>query len=436
MIRQPVVAGQFYPSSAFELRRVIKSMLNEKAKKEDVIGLLSPHAGYPYSGPVAGPTISIVKFKKTFIIMSPSHTGRGESFSIMTEGAWRTPLGDVQVDSELAGKILAGSNYLAEDVEAHLFDHAIEVQLPFLQYFRKDVKIVPIVLAPAGIETYREIGNAIVKAMTGLKKDAVIMASGDMTHYESHESATRKDSYAIEAMLELDEGELLRRVSERDITMCGYAPAAVLISAAKQLCAGSAELIKYQTSAETTGDFSAVVGYAGIIIKASSPPVNLARKAVEVFIRDGKVIKPPAGLTGEMKEKARVFVSLKKAGQLRGCIGTFEPNTDSVAEEIIANAISSSTRDPRFQPVSTNELKDLDYSVDVLTSPEPVKSKEELNPGKYGMIVEAGWKRGLLLPDLEGVNTVDEQINICMMKARIEPGEPVKLYRFEVKRFR
>jgi hypothetical protein len=163
--------------------------------------------------------------------------------------------------------------------------------------------------------------------------------------------------------------------------------------------------------------------------------VRLAKKAVETYIKEGKVFKPEK-LTLGMKEKAGVFVSIHKLGELRGCIGTIEPQRPNVAEEIIMNAISSATRDPRFLPITPEELKDLDYSVDVLTTPQPVKGKDQLDPKKYGVIVEAGWRKGLLLPDLEGVDTVDYQIDICRQKAGIGPNEPVKLYRFEVKRYK
>ena len=163
--------------------------------------------------------------------------------------------------------------------------------------------------------------------------------------------------------------------------------------------------------------------------------VRLAKKTVEMYIKEGRVFKPER-LTLQMKEKAGTFVSIHKLGELRGCIGTIEPQMSNVAEEIILNAISSATRDPRFDPITPDELKDLDYSIDVLTEPEPVKSRGRLDPRRYGIIVEAGWRKGLLLPDLEGVDTVEEQIDICRQKAGIAPTEPVKLYRFEVKRYK
>ena len=165
------------------------------------------------------------------------------------------------------------------------------------------------------------------------------------------------------------------------------------------------------------------------------PMVRLAKEAVESYVREGKTSRPKE-LTLEKKERAGVFVSLHKHGQLRGCIGTFEPTKDNVAEEIIANAISSSTMDPRFPPVTAAELDDLEYSVDILTESEPVTDISQLDPKEYGVIVESGWKKGLLLPDLEGVDSVEEQIAICRLKAGISASEPVKLYRFQVRRFK
>ncbi len=435
MSRKPVVAGQFYPGSPSQLRAMIEQLVGEKGAKADVIGLVSPHAGYIYSGPVAGAVISRIKFKDTFIIMGPNHTGRGKPLSIMTQGTWETPLGEVEIDSELGKQILATSSYLQEDSMAHQYEHSIEVQLPFLQYFKPDIKIVPIVLAYSSGDIYKEIGKDIAKAVKDLNKEVVIIASSDMTHYEPQSSAQRKDTQAIEAILDLNEDELLKRVDELNISMCGYAPTTSLISAAKELGATGAELVKYQTSGDTSGDYSSVVGYAGIIITRMSPLVRLAKETVETYVREGKI--PQTGeLTPEMKPKAGVFVSIHKLGELRGCIGTFEPNEDNVAEEIIANAVSSATRDPRFPSIAPNELKDLDYSVDVLTTPEPIDNQDQLDPKKYGVIVECEGRRGLLLPDLEGVDSVDYQIDICRQKAGIAPDEPIKLYRFEVKRYK
>jgi len=183
-------------------------------------------------------------------------------------------------------------------------------------------------------------------------------------------------------------------------------------------------------------DLSLISGHEEVFMaRGLHPVVKLAKETVESYIRKGKMPRPRK-LTSEMRERARVFVSLHKHGQLRGCIGTFEPTKNSVAEEIIANAISSSTGDPRFPPVTASELDDLEYSVDILTKPEPVTDINQLDPKEYGVIVESGWKKGLLLPDLEGVDSIEEQIAICRLKAGISASEPVRLYRFQVRRFK
>ena len=437
MIREPSVSGQFYPASPEELKSMIRGMVDEKAAKEDVIGYYAPHAGYIYSGPVVGATVSRVNFKDTCVILGPSHYGMGEPFSILTEGAWRTPLGDVEIDSELAKAILANASNLREDRLAHLREHSIEVQLPFIQYFRPDVKFVPILLSHTNAAVYRSIGVAIARAIKDSGKEVVIVASGDMNHYESQKITHTKDRQAIESILKLEAGELLERIQEFNISMCGYGTAACLIYAAKEFGMVKTELVKYQTSGDITHDFSAVVGYAGILFKGvnESAPVKLARETVESFITRGE-IPHPKNIPLEMKGKAGVFVSLHKGDELRGCIGTIEPDEENIAQEIIRNAVHSATRDPRFNPVIADELPQLEYSVDILTEPEPVNSEKELDPKKYGAIVEAGWRRGLLLPDLEGVDTVKRQLEICRMKAGIGPEEPVKLYRFEVKRYK
>jgi AmmeMemoRadiSam system protein A len=296
---------------------------------------------------------------------------------------------------------------------------------------------VPILLSHTNAAVYRNIGRAIAKAIKDSGKEVVIVASGDMNHYESQKITHTKDRQAIESILKLEAGELLERVRDFNISMCGYGTAACLIYAAKEFGLVRTELVKYQTSGDITHDYEAVVGYAGILIKGvnESPPVQLARETVESFITRGE-IPHPKNIPPEMKGKAGVFVSLHKNDELRGCIGTIEPAEDNVAQEIIRNAISAATGDPRFNQVTADELPELQYSVDILTEPELVLSEKDLDPKKYGAIVETGWRRGLLLPDLEGVDTIERQIEICRMKGGIGPKEPVKLYRFEVKRYK
>jgi AmmeMemoRadiSam system protein B len=250
MVRHPYVAGYFYPMEAAELKATLARLVDKKALKEDAIGLLVPHAGYVYSGPVTGATISRVKFKDTFIIIGPSHSGMGKPFSVMTAGTWRTPLG-----------------YLEADDLAHQEEHAVEVQLPFLQYFKPDVRIVPVIIAGDGAAVYPEIGRDIARAIKETKRDVVLLASGDMTHYEPHLQAKEKDLYAVEAMLKLDTAELARRYKERRITMCAFPPVMCVMAAAKELGATRGELVTYRTSGDSSGDYDQVVGYAGVIFK-------------------------------------------------------------------------------------------------------------------------------------------------------------------------
>jgi len=438
MIRQPIAAGRFYPGTAEQLKAFIESFVENVEDKIDAVGIVSPHAGYIYSGAVAASVIARIETADTYIILGPNHTGMGKPFSIMTVGSWQTPLGDVPIDSVLSQSILANSRYLQEDRTAHQGEHSIEVQLPLLQFFKPDLKIVPIILAVATLDIYREIGGAVALAIKeAAGKKVLIVASSDMSHYEPQESASAKDHRAIEAILKMDEETLLDRVIKERISMCGYAPVVAMLTAAKALGAKTAELVRYQTSGDASGDYSSVVGYAGVIVRRHemSPLVKLAKETVETYVKERKTIKPPEMLTPEMKERAGVFVSIKKDGQLRGCIGTFEPSRANIAEEIIANAVSAATRDPRFLPISPPELDRLSYSVDVLTKPEPA-TFEELDPKKYGVIAACGYRRGLLLPDLEGVDTAQEQLSICCQKAGISPGEPLTLSKFQVKRYR
>lgn len=265
MVRNPAAAGYFYPGTKAALQKDVERYLLKTPDKIRAIGVMSPHAGYPYSGAVAGAVLSSVELKDTCIIMGPNHTGDGKPFSIMTGGTWKMPLGDCEIDAGLAKSILGDSDYLEEDSLAHSREHSVEVQIPFLQVLKGRVKIVPIVLSDAGVEVYRSIGKSIAKALKG-ECAATIIASSDLTHYEPQDAAVRKDKKAMDAVLNLDEAALLEAIREYDISMCGYAPTCVMLAAAKELGATKAKMIKYSTSGEATGDYSAVVGYGGIVV--------------------------------------------------------------------------------------------------------------------------------------------------------------------------
>ncbi len=266
-VRPPAVAGQFYDISKKALRDNLARLVDKNSKKENYLGVISPHAGYIYSGKVAGNVLSRIRFKDTVIILGPNHTGMGEPFAIMSSGSWRTPIGEIEIDSEAAKLILKSSSLLKEDASAHAYEHSIEVQLPFLQYLNERIKFVPITIQHAPKETLIEIGKELAGSLKDLGREVVIITSSDMTHFEGQDTARVKDQRAIEAILKLDEDLLLEVVKKWDITMCGYAPAVVMLRALKDLGARKAELIEYTTSADTSGDYESVVGYAGILIK-------------------------------------------------------------------------------------------------------------------------------------------------------------------------
>lgn len=264
--RKPAVAGQFYPGSQARLDQTVKDMAGAGPTRK-ALGVMVPHAGYMYSGPVAGAVFGSVELPEAFIILGPNHTGMGPSASIMTAGVWQMPDGDVTIDEGLASAILSNSSTLTADDSAHAFEHSIEVQLPFLQNLTEDVRFVPICLMTGDARQCRDVGLAVAAAVKSSQEPVLIIASSDMTHYENREAARYKDELALEQMLKLDADGLLETVRRNNISMCGYAPAASMLYACRELGATRATLIKYATSGDVTGDYAQVVGYAGVVVE-------------------------------------------------------------------------------------------------------------------------------------------------------------------------
>ena len=274
-IRRPSQAGMFYAGNPEDLKKQIEKCFLHKfgpgkipKAAEDgprkIIGLVCPHAGYMYSGPIAAHAyyrLAIDGKPETFVIMGPNHMGYGSAIALMNEGVWRTPLGDIEIDYDTASKILRASELIDIDDTAHKYEHSIEVQLPFLQYlYGSEFKFVPIAFLMQDIESCREVGKALAKALGG--RNAVIIASTDMTHYEPHEQASRKDRLALNAVEKMDEEEFYSTVESYRISACGYGPVIALIVASKLLGAKKAEILCYKTSGDIVGDYSSVVGYA------------------------------------------------------------------------------------------------------------------------------------------------------------------------------
>ncbi len=266
--RHPAVAGQFYPRNADRLAADIQSYTRPEANLIPALGCVVPHAGYMYSGHVAGAVFSRLELPPRCIILCPNHTGMGTPLSIMSEGQWETPLGNVPIDARLAAELKTNFSFLSEDAHAHRSEHAIEVQLPFLQRRLGSFSFVPIAIGTGRFEALEMLGEAIAEAITAQHERILIIASSDMNHYESDRITRQKDAVAIERVLELDPRGLYEEVNRQKISMCGYGPTVAMLTAAKQLGANSAELIKYATSGDISGDRDMVVGYAGIVIQA------------------------------------------------------------------------------------------------------------------------------------------------------------------------
>jgi len=278
MMRPPVVAGQFYADTRSALLKQIEQCYTSqhgpgtipkvKIGTRKIIGLVSPHAGYIYSGPVAVHGFARMAedgCPASIVIIGPNHTGAGSGVSIMTSGKWNTPLGEVQIDEKLGEEIKRASDIIDIDAVAHAYEHSIEVQLPFLQYlFDGKFKMVPICMMLQDEQTSIEVGDAIAKA--AVNKDIVIVASTDFTHYETQRSAVEKDKKVINKILAMDPSGVVRTVEREGITMCGYGPVSAMLQAAKNLGAKKVELLKYATSGDTAGPMAQVVGYASILV--------------------------------------------------------------------------------------------------------------------------------------------------------------------------
>ena len=271
MIRPPAVAGRFYPADPSVLLRQLDECMTPRTTpaKERIHarGCIVPHAGYIYSGYVAGAVYSALELPSRFILLGPRHYPQGERFAILSEGAWQTPLGEARIDAALASELQKAFPLLREDAVAHAVEHSVEVQLPFLQRLAKNFTFAPIVIGSDRFEALEMLGHAVAKVVHAQKDEILIVASSDMNHRESDAITRTKDRKAIDPILALDARQLYDTVRRERITMCGYGPAVVMLTAVKDLGATQAELVRYATSADVTHDIDDVVGYAGIIVR-------------------------------------------------------------------------------------------------------------------------------------------------------------------------
>ena len=282
MLRKPAVAGSFYPKDSVDLKNIIEDCfldndgvgyipsLNSFNGDSYPINVIVPHAGYQYSGAIASHSyckIVEIGFPEVFIILSPNHTGFGSEISVFNGGKWQTPLGNVEIDSDFADAIIDFSDIASSDVAAHINEHSIEVQIPFLQYFSSDFKIVPIVMGRQNFSSSNDLSNAIFEAGEKLNKSYCVIASTDLSHFNTQEKANKVDGFVLDDISEMNEFKLFEEVVQYNITMCGYGPVMTTISLSKRCGNDSCEILAYRTSGDVTGDLTSVVGYASGIFK-------------------------------------------------------------------------------------------------------------------------------------------------------------------------
>lgn len=271
ILRHPAVAGRFYPRDPDDLRTEVNGYLSQSistnVERAKAIGCIAPHAGYMYSGHVAGAVFARIEVPELCVVMCPNHTGMGHPLAIMCEGSWETPLGAVPIDVEFALALKECFPTLQEDSAAHRAEHAAEVELPFLQLRQPNLRFVPIALGTGQFEVLEHLGMALATVIAARKEPTLIVTSSDMNHYESDVVTRAKDHRAIERILTLDARGLYDVVTQQDISMCGFGPAVAMLTASRQLGAKSAELAKYATSGDISGDRQMVVGYAGIVVQ-------------------------------------------------------------------------------------------------------------------------------------------------------------------------
>jgi AmmeMemoRadiSam system protein B len=269
MSRLPAVADMFYPGDQGQLKKQLDSFVRRAPEPKGVLAAISPHAGYMYSGGVAGAVFSQIRIPEAAVILGPNHRGIGADVALSASGIWDMPLGPVPINKALAESILKVSTSgvkVKHDPEAHAVEHSIEVQVPFLQFLRPDVSIVPIALSHVSYAACQVVGRALAQGIQDYGKEVLLVASTDMTHYESQESAKAKDKLAIDRILDLDPKGLYETVARHRISMCGVIPTTIVLEACKVLGAAKAELVRYATSGDVSGDYAQVVGYAGFIV--------------------------------------------------------------------------------------------------------------------------------------------------------------------------
>ncbi len=422
-VRPPAVAGQFYPNDARTLGDAVRGYL-ESAQPVDLDGrlvaLLAPHAGYMYSGPVAGWAYRQVKDRAldTVVVLAPSHRVAFRGVSVWPKGAYRTPLGDVLVDEETCRAILGAGWPFNDLADAHGPEHALEVQIPFLQVaLQPGWRLVPVIMGSPDLATAQKAAQAIGKAMEG--KRALIIASSDLSHFHGAGRAEELDRKAIRHMEAVDPDSLWEEIQAGKTEACGIGPVLVSLAMARAAGARRGTLLRYAHSGDISGERSRVVGYAAMAWTAparagatrSAPGIDLgltgeerqtlksiARSAIQCAL-EGRPLPAVEGITPTLMEPRGAFVTLEKNRQLRGCIGFIEA-VKPLHETVREMAEAAAFRDPRFPALRQEEWPQIQIEISVLTPLRQIRDVEEIRVGVHGLYVIQGSHRGLLLPQV------------------------------------
>ena len=434
-VRQPGVAGSFYPADPKALTAMIDDMLAHAALSQPPIGdpiiaVVAPHAGYQYSGPVAAYTYAALKGRKfsRVVVIAPSHFEAFDFTSVYDGDAYATPLGAVRVDKAFAAQLAKMSPTIQLSSRGHTptkegAEHAIEVQLPWLQRVLGDFALVPIVMGNQSYENSRALGVAMAKLIQG--QDTLILASSDLSHYHPYDEAVKIDHKTLNALQEWDYFSMSQNFQERVWEACGGAPIVAAMIAAERMGANEARVLKYANTGDVTGDHSRVVGYSadvflktpgGKLIKRPfslnvherSELLALARKSVEHAVREGKLYDADASSSELLNQERGAFVTLKGSGELRGCIG-YTSSLKPLYLTVRDTATYAALRDPRFPPVSASELRKLEYEISVLSPLRRVLDVRQVKVGQHGLLMKDDTHEGILLPQVPVEEKWDRQ---------------------------
>lgn len=427
MIREPAVAGQFYPGDKKTLSSTLDTFFNNTPTQKisgKIIGMAVPHAGYPYSGPTAAYCYKAIAGKdiKTVIMLGPTHRAYFEGIAVYGEGTWKTPLGEVMVDESLAQSIIKQNPIIKNMPEVHKEEHSLEVQVPFLQKTLNNFKIVPIMLFEPTYEECQMLARVI--ANSAKNKNILLLASSDLYHGYSYDTCNKTDAVTLSYLKKFDPEGLYKALKQDKAQACGGYPIVTVMLASKLLGANQGKVLHHTNSNDVMGERGDYcVGYGASVFYQSATEsktgskssesekdtINLTAKEKKELLRiarttienhvAGKKVPEFTPLTDKLKEAYGVFVTLKKKGELRGCIGYIQ-GIKPLYQAVSDMAIAASTEDPRFPKVIPNELKDITIEITVMTPLKKITDINEIQVGKHGLVIKQGYNQGLLLPQV------------------------------------